>query len=139
MPESLSRALNGKNIPNYLKIYLNFNGYLLSLMVGLILLPFVRLTRVRFYKEETESVIITVELLIDKIIQNQEISSKISRPIYDLFLRVDERSDALIKRIHDLDLQSRFIYSLSRLFFLIALLLLSSFLTIYSLHHHIHR
>gem|GEM_PF-6147418 len=115
-------------VPDYLNIFLNFNGYLLSLLLGLIVLPFIRLTKVKFYKEETESVISAVELIINKTIQNIEISSKISRPIYDLFLRIDERSDALIKRIHDLDQQSRFIYSLSRLFFLYSLLLPSAFL-----------
>jgi len=115
--------------PHLISIFYSFEGYYISFLLGIILMPFLRFSKVIFYISETASIIASVEFIISKHITNPKIIHKTSRPIYDLFLREVVNSDALIKRIHDLDLQSRFIYSISRLFLLNAYMILLAYLS----------
>jgi len=110
--------------PENLIIFSRFDGYILSLLLGFTLQPVMRLTKNKFYINETTSVICCAKMMLMKYHINEEKSALLARPVYDLFLRESSSSEYLTKRIHDLDLQSRFIYSLSRLFLIASIMLI---------------
>jgi hypothetical protein len=118
--------------PDYLFLLSDFKGYLISLFVGFCIFPFMRLTKYELYYKGNQSVIGCVESILDKNNIGKEKAEKLARPVYDLFLREAPNAANLTKRIHDLDLQARFLYSLHWLFFSFSIFLIIALILKYS-------
>lgn len=114
--------------PNYLFILSDFKGYLISLFVGLCIFPLIRLTKYEFYYKGNQSVIDCVESILIKNNIEEGKANQLARPAYDLLLRESPNASNLTTRIHDLDFQARFIYSLHWLFFSFSILLIIAFI-----------
>ncbi len=108
--------------PPILNIFTHFGGYFLSVFLGFILLPFLKIRESKAYIKQTNSVINNVGSIIAQACESDDIGKKIARPAYDLFLREIPNGDRIISRIHDLGQQSRFMYAAARLFQMFALL-----------------
>jgi len=107
-------------IPDGLSLFSGFTGYFLSVLLGFILIPHLRIRESAVYYKETSQIITLVGSLIT---DQTKIAEKLARPAYDLFLREIPNGDRIITRIHDLGQQIRFMYALSRLFAIYSLLL----------------